>query len=330
MSPSRHPRFVIDHRSVYTYSEPATGSVMTVHLQPLDEEGQRLLSFEIDVDPIATPVPCTDIFGNRYHLFNIHRSHLHTAIHSRSVVSTSDRAPLPERLEEDAWDRLDELRDGIRFWDCLAHGTFTRPSEALSGFAREHGLVRREDPLETLRTTCRTLHEQFTYTPNSTTVDSPIEQILTTRQGVCQDYTHVMITLARSWGIPSRYVSGYLFLEGVAGEQSPQGATHAWGEFWLPGIGWVGFDPTNNTVEDHRHIRLARGRDYADIAPTRGVLFGGGEAKLEISVSIDEDISGGALPGETRETHQQGQHPASFDLKRAGHFDPKRQSGGQQ
>ena len=143
-----------------------------------------------------------------------------------------------------------------------------------------------------MREAAGALHAAFRYEPGSTAVDSPIEHILETGSGVCQDYTHVMIAIARGWGIPGRYVSGYLHREGAAGEQSPEGASHAWAEFLLPDLGWVGFDPTNDTLADHRHVRVAVGRDYADAAPTRGVVFGGGESRLEVRVTV----TGGGEP----------------------------------
>ena len=115
-----------------------------------------------------------------------------------------------------------------------------------------------------------------------------IEHVLETGCGVCQDYTHVLIAIARSWGIPSRYVSGYLHREGAPGEQTPAGASHAWAEFLLPDLGWIGIDPTNDTVADHRHVRVAVGRDYADAAPTRGAVFGGGESRLDVRVTVAE------------------------------------------
>ena len=134
--------------------------------------------------------------------------------------------------------------------------------------------------------TASTLYRSFTYEPGSTAVDSPIERVLETGRGVCQDYTHVMIAIARSWGIPSRYVSGYLHFEGASGEQSMVGASHSWAEFLLPDLGWVGIDPTNDTLADHRHVRVAVGRDYADAAPTRGAVFGGGDSTLEVRVTV--------------------------------------------
>ena len=113
-----------------------------------------------------------------------------------------------------------------------------------------------------------------------------MEHILETGRGVCQDYTHVLLAIGRSWGIPSRYVSGYLHREGAAGEQSLAGASHSWGEFFLPELGWVGIDPTNDTVADHRFIAVAVGRDYADACPTRGTVLGGGESTLDVKVTV--------------------------------------------
>ena len=98
----------------------------------------------------------------------------------------------------------------------------------------------------------------------------------------------MMLTIARWWGIPSRYVSGYLHREGAPGEQAPDGASHAWAEFLLPDLGWIGIDPTNDTLADHRHVRIAVGRDYADAAPTRGAVFGGGGSRLEVRVTVTE------------------------------------------
>ena len=189
-------------------------------------------------------------------------------------------------MEADAWDELSRLADPVRYWEYLNPSRFSRPGPLLDAFVAACGIRRIPDPLVTLLETGRALRAAFTYMPGSTAVDSPMERILETRRGVCQDYTHVMIALGRSWGIPSRYVSGYLHLEGAAGEQTPEGASHSWAEFLLPEIGWFGIDPTNDCVADHRHIRIAVGRDYADAAPTRGTLFGGGVAELQVRVKV--------------------------------------------
>jgi transglutaminase-like putative cysteine protease len=125
-----------------------------------------------------------------------------------------------------------------------------------------------------LRSLNSKLYDGFEYTKDSTRVDSPIEVALTSRKGVCQDFAHIMIALVRGLRIPCRYVSGYLHHDKSHEDRSPDGATHAWVEALLPGLGWVGFDPTNDLVAGKRHIRTAIGRDYADVPPTIGTLKG--------------------------------------------------------
>ena len=294
-------RFLVEHLSDFRYAEPAHGSLMVLRLRPREDGRQRVAAFALGIDPAAAPAPFEDPFGNVCHLFNIHRTHRHTAVRSQAEVETAGAAPLPDRMEADAWDALAEAGAPLRQWEFLAPSRFARPSPALAAFTAATGIRRAGDPLSSLRELAEALHGAFRYEPGSTAVDSPIEHILETGRGVCQDYTHVMIAIARSWGIPSRYVSGYLHNEGTAGEQTPAGASHAWAEFLLPDLGWIGFDPTNDTRADHRHVPVATGRDYADAAPTRGVVFGGGACRLEVRVSVTgggEPAAAGAPHGE--------------------------------
>ena len=132
------------------------------------------------------------------------------------------------------------------------------------------------------------IYRLFAYVPNSTKVDSPIEEALLSRQGVCQDFAHIMIALARPLRIPCRYVSGYLFHCEENGHQdrSLEGASHAWVEAFVPRLGWVAFDPTNNLIGGDRHIRVAIGRDYADVPPTRGVHKGEAHSELAVAVTV--------------------------------------------
>jgi transglutaminase-like putative cysteine protease len=124
-----------------------------------------------------------------------------------------------------------------------------------------------------MRSLNHTIFEAFSYVPLSTQADSPIDVALAGRKGVCQDYTHIMIALARHFGIPARYVSGYLFHRADSHDRSVSDATHAWIEVLLPHLGWIGFDPTNDLECGERHIRTAIGRDYADVPPTKGVYI---------------------------------------------------------
>ena len=285
-------RFLVEHVSDFRYGESAQGSLMVLRLHPREDGGQRVESFALAIDPAARPAPFEDPFGNVCHLFNIHRTHRHTSVRSQATVTTASAPSLPERMEADAWDALQEPTVPLRHWAFLAPSRFARAGPALAAFTDARGLRRAGDPLSSLLEAARALHGAFRYEPGSTAVDSPIEHILETGRGVCQDYTHVMIAIARSWGIPSRYVSGYIHLEGAMGEQTPEGASHAWAEFLLPDLGWVGIDPTNDTLADHRHIRVAVGRDYGDAAPTKGAVFGGGESRLDVRVTV----TGGAGP----------------------------------
>ena len=286
MSASGERRLEVEHLSSFHYEEPVRGSVMLLRLQPREDHGQRLLGFSLEIEPLAEPTGTRDAFGNVCHLVNVHREHFRSTVRSRALVVTAPAPTLPERMAADAWGELARMADPVRYWEYLSPSLFVHPGPVLDSFAEARAIAPSSDPLTTLLETGRALHAAFTYTPGSTAVDSPMERILETRRGVCQDYTHVMIALGRSWGIPSRYVSGYLHLEGAAGEQTPEGASHSWAEFLLPEIGWFGIDPTNDCIADHRHVRIAVGRDYADAAPTRGTLFGGGEAKLEVRVKV--------------------------------------------
>ena len=286
-APQPH-RFLVEHRSQFHYTEPAYHSVMLLRLHPRQDRGQRVLKFNLDTEPAAALASLDDAFGNTCHLLNIHREHRKTVLESRVEVETCPAPSLERHEKNDSWEALAEMANPNQYWEYLNPSRFAYTSPALQGFVDTNGIHRGSGPVSSLLETTSKLHETFRYEPGSTEVYSPIEQILETGGGVCQDYTHVMIAIARSWGIPSRYVSGYLHLEGVAGEQTPAGASHSWGEFLLPDLGWVGIDPTNNTLSDHRHIRIAVGRDYADAAPTQGTLFCNGESSLEVQVTVRE------------------------------------------
>ena len=196
MSRDTPSRFLVEHLSDFRYEAPAQGSLMVLRLQPRADGGQRVASFALDIDPVAAPLAFEDSFGNACHLFNIHRTHEHTAVHSRAEVETAPAPDLPERMEGDAWDALAEVAAPLRHWEFLAPSAFARPGPALTAFTEDKGLRKGGDPLSSLLELGRALHGAFRYEPGSTAVDSPIEHILETGSGVCQDYTHVMIAIA--------------------------------------------------------------------------------------------------------------------------------------
>ena len=293
---SSRRRYRVEHVSEFRYAEPARGSVMLLRLHPGEDPTQRALSFQLDVRPAAAAVALADAFGNQCHLLNIHRPHRRARVRSRSEVEISPAPALPERIDASAWNALADPAVPLRYWEFLAPSQFARPGPALEAFVRKNELRRGEDPLGSIRALSSKLHAVFRYEPGSTAADSPIEQILTTGKGVCQDYTHVMIAICRAWGIPSRYVSGYLDPGSAPDAQSAAGASHAWAEFLLPELGWVGLDPTNGTAAGPGHIRIAVGRDYGDAAPTRGTVMGGGQSDLRVRVAVSESGNGDRGP----------------------------------
>jgi transglutaminase-like putative cysteine protease len=225
-------------------------------------------------------------FGNRVHYFDIPNFHSQLTITAEAQVDASVPTLLPEALSEQAWNELDALTADGEYWDTLMPSHFATPSELLYELAHELAVWRRADPLTALRDLNGAIYRTFDYSPKTTRVDSPIDEALHLRQGVCQDFAHIMITLARHLQIPCRYVSGYLYQQGRSQERSTNDAMHAWVEAYLPELGWVGFDPTNNMLADERHVRVAVGRDYADVPPTRGVFRGKAESELAVTVRL--------------------------------------------
>jgi transglutaminase-like putative cysteine protease len=174
------------------------------------------------------------------------------------------------------------------YWDMLMPSSFARTSPELEELAKQFGVVERggREPLELLTTLNAGLYRYFSYVKLSTGVNSAIEDAIRSRQGVCQDFAHTMISIVRNLRIPCRYVSGYLHRDPEHADRSDEGATHAWVEALLPRIGWVGFDPTNNIIVGGRHIRTAIGRDYADVSPTVGAMKGAAETELQVRVRV--------------------------------------------
>lgn len=276
--------FAVKHETVFRYSQPISESVTEVYMQPRSEGIQRCLRFKLTTFPRARVFEHTDLNGNAVHFFDIPTQHDRLTIGAESVVELVAPPPLPSALESGAWEILDRAMSQGEYWDFLTPSPRTHSEMSLKDFAGELDIRRRSDPLTMLRDIMTTIYETIDYTPNSTEVDSPIDLVLEQRKGVCQDYAHVMIALVRELGIPCRYVSGYLYYH--ADDRSTPDATHAWAEAYLPQIGWIGLDPTNNIIAGERHIRVAVGRDYDDVPPTRGVFKGIAESELGVEVRV--------------------------------------------
>ncbi len=278
--------YTIRHITRFRYSTPISESIMEVRIQPRSEGSQRCLDFRLHTSPRSRIMTYRGEFGNRVQHFDVPNFHSQLTITAESLVDVTAPPELPEALTPEAWDELDVITEHGDFWDTLMPSHFADPTELLYELADELNVQRRDDPLTVLRELNSAIHNTFEYTPQATRVDSPIDEALLMRKGVCQDLTHIMITLVRHLQIPCRYVSGYLYLPSRGQERASGEATHAWIEAFLPGLGWIGLDPTNDTLTDDRHIRVAIGRDYADVPPTRGVFRGKADSELTVTVRI--------------------------------------------
>jgi transglutaminase-like putative cysteine protease len=205
---------------------------------------------------------------------------------AESLVEHQPLAEIPECLAPEAWKELDALVAEGDYWEMLLPSEFALPTPLLLELATELNVTRRDDPLKLLYEINRHLYDAISYAPQTTRVDSPIDEALRSRRGVCQDFAHIMIALVRQLGIPCRYVSGYLYHGLDDHDRSISDATHAWVEAFLPELGWVGFDPTNALIARDRHIRTALGRDYADVPPTRGLFRGRTDSELYVAVQV--------------------------------------------
>jgi transglutaminase-like putative cysteine protease len=265
---------------------PISESTMEIRMQPRTEGAQRCLEFTLVTEPYAKVMNYRDYLHNTVHHFNVPGKHSQLTITAEALVEVSDAPEIPQQLDAAAWQTLDEQCARNGYIDMMLPSQFARPSALLHEFMQEIKLQRGSDPLSTLRELNRTMYEKFSYVPHSTQVDSPIEDALRSRWGVCQDFAHIMVTLVRELGIPCRYVSGYLFHRREDHDRSEEDATHAWVEAYLPELGWVGFDPTNDLIVQNRHIRAAIGRDYDDVPPTRGFFRGDAGSELDVGVRV--------------------------------------------
>ncbi len=260
-------RLQIEHVSALTYNHPISEAYTEMRLRPLDAGGQRCLSFTLAVQPREEVRQYLDRFGNSVQHFDVLGSH------QQLVVTATSQVLTPETFQsEGAPLSLLEAYD-------YRQGTAYAPlSPALADFAAQHAVP--GDPVSTARFLTESVHRALVYEKGVTDVQTTAEQALKLGRGVCQDFTHVLLACCRSQGLPARYVSGYLYNNGQTA------ASHAWVDVYLPGQGWTSLDPTHNRAQTAQYVRVAIGRDYADVPPTRGVFKGQAKETLDVKVSV--------------------------------------------
>lgn len=290
----------VEHRTTYRYSEPVTLSHQQLHLTPRQLAYQRSRTHEVTITPAPTyRRERTDAFGNPVTEIAIESAHRTLEIVGRSNVEVGGRE-LPEADKTAAWETVRE---------ALAYRAGWRPDPlALEAtefmFESPHGRVKRDlrayasdcfrpgrSVLEAAQALMGKIHAEFKFDAEATTTTTPVMTFFKQKRGVCQDFTHFMISCLRSTGLAARYVSGYLVTRSAPGKQRPVGAeaSHAWVALFVPGSGWIELDPTNNVLPSWEHITLGWGRDFSDVTPLRGVINGGGEQTLTVKVTVEGD-----------------------------------------
>ena len=266
----------IQHETRLEYSEPASESVTELRMEPVSDEGQSCHSYHLAVSPSVPVFRYEDGFGNPVRHFGVLAPHRAITILSAAIVETHPRTvpiatsratfPLaPESLPLDALDFL-PFRGSVRVTPLL------RP-------VLEAVRPRGGTPVaELVLGVASHIHAKFEYAPYVTLASSPVDEVLEKGKGVCQDFAHLMIALLRSLGVPARYASGYIH------RPNRESQSHAWCEAWIPDVGWVGVDPTNDRVVDEVFVKVAVGRDFTDVPPNKGVCRTRGKESIFVRV----------------------------------------------
>jgi len=289
-------RFLVKHVTHYKYSARVTRCYNLANVIPRDTARQHCVKNRIVLSPLAaTTHKRTDYFGNRTFHFEIQKPHNELVITAESEVqiTVKDQA-LNLDLGVSYHEALEYLgkankHDTIEAREFLLNSPMIECSEALADYARPSFAMDRSLKSCVRELTTRIFNE-FDYDPQFSTIATPLTEVLKHKKGVCQDFAHLQVGCLRSMGIPAKYVSGYIETLPKPGEQKLVGAdaTHAWVAYFSPEEGWIEFDPTNDVLahSDGQHIVTAFGRDYYDVTPVKGVIFGGGESPV-LNVSVD-------------------------------------------
>lgn len=271
------------HRTTFVYAGKAHDSFNEVRLQPATDSTQRCVDFRLNITPGAETRDYEDFYHNQVHHFEVIPEHTKLVIEARSEVETTPldaRPPVP-RVPVEELERSVEREMLAEFYN----GSHYVPLEVELWREAQDALAEgRSDVWNDVRRLGQHVYRRFAYRPHTTGVNTRATDVLKLRMGVCQDFAHVHLGLCRSVGIPARYVSGYFF--NTTRRPREIEASHAWIEAWIPGHGWAAFDPTHDRVADDRYVKVAVGRDYADIRPVNGTYRGAPTRALKVTVTV--------------------------------------------
>jgi transglutaminase-like putative cysteine protease len=294
--------FEIRHQTLYRYEHPAAEAYIEARLRPPDLPSQRLVSHELRIDPAVATSGYTDHHGNAVEFFSLPFRHSRLALVNRAVVETLPHAIPEPVLATPIQDARQILRSSLPdIYPYLQFGDAVMPGREPALWARRH--LAGDRPVgEALAGLVAAIHGEFAYEPGATEISTPTPEVWKSKRGVCQDFAHVLLSVLRFAGLPSRYVCGYIETaapEGEGGVPALVGsvATHAWVEVLLPGLHWAALDPTNNCPCGEQHIAVAVGQDYRDAAPVRGTFKASGSQEMNVRVTVKRRKPPGAAGG---------------------------------
>ncbi|MDF1740869.1 MAG: transglutaminase family protein [Verrucomicrobiales bacterium] len=287
--------YQIRHLTAYEYSGRIDLCQSIAHLRPLLDGSQKTIEHSVEVYPKPHfQTERQDYWDNGTLYFEVQGSHQSLKVIATSKVIKRIADPVVPRSGT-AWDDLSaRLKMGDSDENGLYFANFLLPTLSCPRLAEideflAPSLQPGRDSMELVSEIMTRINTEFDYVPGATDTTTPVVTLLENKQGVCQDFAHVMIVALRRIGIPVRYVSGYLETLPPPGVAKLQGsdATHAWVEAYSRATGWVGFDPTNNIIPAHQHIKIGHGRDYFDLQPLKGTFVGNGSQRLTVEVDVE-------------------------------------------
>jgi transglutaminase-like putative cysteine protease len=285
------------HRTRFKYENSVRESFNEARLQPVSTGNQVCRSFLLRILPTAKLSHYLDFYLNYVHLFEITEAHTELSVEATSVVTTDDHPVLAAAATPAPLDQIAECARMERCYDFLQTSTYVEVDADLWRLALD-ATEGQTDAWQAAQAIMRHIFHGFKYQPLSTHVHTHMREVLKARSGVCQDFAHVMLGLCRALKIPARYVSGYLY-NGPADQLKGAQASHAWVEVYVPGHGWCGLDPTNNRQADGHYVKVAVGRDYADVSPLKGTYRGTAKRQMHVDVLVtrlEEDQFAGTAP----------------------------------
>lgn len=290
-------RYQVTHETHYKYAFPVTLSQQLLHLQPREMPYQSTISQNVQIVPLPNETFATlDSFANPCLQLEFNQPHSSLKVIANMTIDVFTRQ-ISSFEESMAWDSLVDLcrYQSARYIDDSLMGAlpfcFQSPYIPLKHQFADYAascFLPKKPVMQAAQDLMAKIFNEFSFDPKATHIGTPLLEVLEHKRGVCQDYAHFMLACLRSLGVPARYVSGYLLTHPPEGQPRLIGAdaSHAWVSVYCPYLGWVDFDPTNNLIPSIEHITLAWGRDFSDVSPLRGVIFGGGKHQLEVSVTV--------------------------------------------